>query len=138
MDGDDCISQSLIKNGWASMEEVQAMKEYPKKNLLYQKLNHFYNGDIHTSFDLSQRQIHGDRESLCGMASVYQAATDTILTAFQIKSMSYTDLRGEILKVVEKDPLVDRLIPDKDLLKQFHSCKCSNLFSMYKRYIFNI
>ena len=70
MEATDCIEQSLVNNFWASEEELLAMEEADISNLLIQKLNYYYDKEIHSIVDLSMREVTGDKGSLCGMAAM--------------------------------------------------------------------
>ena len=122
----DCIEQSLVNNFWASQEELLAMEEADISNLLIQKLNYYYDKEIHSIVDLSMREVIGDKGSLCGMAAVYQAGHQTILTISQLKQMSYDDVKikiGEVLGMTADD---SKKAKDVELLISFYDGKCDN------------
>ena len=51
-----------------------------KKNLLMEKLNQKLNSSVHNHIDLNLREISSEQGSLCGMAAIYQALGDTLLS----------------------------------------------------------
>ena len=120
----DCMDQALIQNGWSTQAEILNMKEGNKKMLLYSKISFHFASDYHTLSDLSMRAVSSKMGSLCGISALYQAAVDTVLTTFQIKSMTYDDVKTELLLLVNKDPILDKSISDEDLLKLYHSEVC--------------
>ena len=84
------------------------------------KLGFHYNGDIHTLFELSTRKISSSIGGLCGMAAVYQAAVDTILTSFQIKSLTFDELKLTLLSTMDR---TEKFSSDFELLENYYSCK---------------
>ena len=77
--------------------------------------------------DLSMRDITGDRGSLCGLAAVYQAGKDTVLSVSQLKKMSFDDIKYTLAEELGLDPTTVKGINDIDLLESFYSCKYSKL-----------
>ena len=75
------------------------------------------------------REISGDNGSLCGMAAMYQAASQTILTVSQIKQMSFNDVKGEIGLELLYDKATAKKQKDLDIIGEYYSCK-SNLRSI--------
>ena len=55
-----------------------------KKTLLMEKLNQKLNSSVHNHIDLNLREISSEQGSLCGMAAIYQALGDTLLTRSQV------------------------------------------------------
>ena len=55
-----------------------------KKTLLIEKLNQKLNSSVHNHIDLNLREISSEQGSLCGMAAIYQALGDTLLTRSQV------------------------------------------------------
>ena len=99
------------------------MEEADIKNLLIKKLNFYYDGEIHSIVDLSMREESGDKGSLCGMASLYQAAQQTILTLSQIKQMSYDDVKAKLGETLGLNSVNTKKENDVDLIKNFHDRK---------------
>ena len=89
------------------------------------KLGFHYNGDIHTLFELSTRKISSSIGGLCGMAAVYQAAVDTILTSFQIKSLTFDELKVTLLSTMDRS---EKFSSDFELLENYYSCKYSHKY----------
>ena len=119
----DCIEQSLVNNFWASQEELLAMEEADISNLLIQKLNYYYDKEIHSIVDLSMREVTGDKGSLCGMAAMYQAARQTILTISQIKQMSFDDVKAQVGEALGYDKTNSKKQKDVELIHEFHNCE---------------
>ena len=84
------------------------------------KLGFHYNGDIHNLFELSTRKISSSVGGLCGMAAVYQAAVDTVLTVFQIKSLTFDELKATLLSTMGR---TEKFPSDFELLENYYSCK---------------
>ena len=119
----DCLKKSLTNNLWATDEELSSKNEAEVKNLLIEKLNFYYDGEIHSIVDLSMRDVTGDKGSLCGMASLYQAAQQTVLTTSQIKQMSYDDVKAKLGESLGLDSVNVKKENDVDLIESFYSCK---------------
>ena len=56
-------------------------------------LNRWFDGEIHTLIDLSIRDVSAEKGSLCGMAAIYQALENTVLTKSELKKLTYNDGR---------------------------------------------
>ena len=54
------------------------------------------------------------------MAAVYQAAVDTILTSFQIKSLTFDELKATLLSTMDR---TEKFSSDFELLENYYSCK---------------
>ena len=88
--------------------------------MLIKKLSKYYDGKIHSNIDLGMREETSDKGSLCGMAAVYQAAQQTILTVSQLKQMSYDDVKiavGEVLGMTAED---SKKTKDVELLTSYY------------------
>ena len=97
------------------------------KNLLIKKLNKHLDGEVHSVVDLSMRDTTGDRGSLCGLAAVYQAGKDTILSISQLKKMSFDDVKSALAAELGLDPTTVKGTNDIELLESFYSCKCETV-----------
>ena len=127
----DCLKKSLTNNLWATDEELSDKNEAEIKNLLIEKLNFYYDGEIHSIVDLSMREVTGDKGSLCGMAAMYQAARQTVLTLSQINLMSFNDVKAEIGLELLYDPATAKKQKDLEILQEFHSCKFYIALQLY-------
>ena len=65
--------------------------------------------------------MSGNAGSLCGMAAVYQAAVDTILTVFEIKTLTFDEVRNHFIETMERAG--ERISSDEELLENYHTCK---------------
>ena len=119
----DCIELSLINNKWSTQAELAEMSETDIKNLLLDRLKFYYDGFIHSIVDLSMREVTGDKGSLCGMAALYQAAQQTVLTVSQIQQMSYDDVKARIGQTLGLDSVNVKKENDVDLIENFYTCK---------------
>ena len=106
------------------------------KDLLVKHLSWFYNGNIHTSIDLARREPTGDKGSLCGMAAVYKAALQTILSEFQLKLMTYDEVKVEIGKYIDMSPSLARKQVDFDFLTDFYQGDFNFLIITYESLFF--
>ena len=74
------------------------------------------------------REISGDKGSLCGMAAMYQAASQTILTVSQIKQMSFNDIKVEIGLELLYDKATAKKQKDLDIIGEYYSCKSNHSY----------
>ena len=75
---------------------------------------------LHPLEDLSGRKESGAKGSLCGLAALYRAGRDTILSQSELKLLSYDLLRD---KIGEEMGLSDiKALSDQELLEQFYEC----------------
>ena len=114
---------SLLNNKWLTQAELDLLSEADTKNIFLEKLRFYFDGDIHSIVDLSMRDVTGDKGSLCGMASLYQAAQQTVLTTSQIKQMSYDDVKAKLGESLGLDSVNVKKENDVDLIESFYSCK---------------
>ena len=113
---------ALLNNYWVTEEELGAMIDADKKNILMTNLNRWYDGEVHTLIDLSIRDISADKGSLCGMAGVYQALENTILTKSELKKMSYEQGRDKMTQEMIRDVKTDKKLTDVQILTEYHKC----------------
>ena len=119
----DCLTSSLLYNRWISQEDLESLAEADLKNALIEKLNKHLDSEAHSVVDLSMRDITGDRGSLCGLAALYQAGKDTILSVSQLKKMSFDEIKSTIAEELGLDPSTVKGTNDVELLESFYSCK---------------
>ena len=120
---DNCVDLSILNNGWASSGDLETLTNNEKKTLLMEKLSFYLNGKIHTELELSNREVSSKLGSLCGMSAIYQAAVDTFFTVFQLKNMTFEEIKQEFYIHMSLDPVADKFKTDQDLLETFHNCK---------------
>ena len=120
----DCLKDSLINNRWALEKDISESEPVKQKELLIEKLNQFYDGNIHSQMDLSMRDETGDKGSLCGMAAMYHAGVSTILSVSEIKQMSFDNVKEKIALVVGIESDMIKRQKDKVLLGQFSAQVC--------------
>ena len=99
------------------------MSETDIKNLLLEKLKFYYDGFIHSIVDLSMREVTGDKGSLCGMSSLYQAARQTILTVSQIQQMSFTAVKVLMGEEMFYDKTTTIKLSDYELTSFYYDCQ---------------
>ena len=124
VDDSDCMKLSLINNQWFSEEELVDLDNNEVKSKLVNRLNNFYDSSIHSNMDLKLRNEIGDKGSLCGLATIYQAAVQTVLTVSAIKQMGFDDVKRTIGAEMNIDPISTQKMKDKDLLELYHANTC--------------
>ena len=102
------------------MEDLASLNDVDKKTELIKKLNTYYNSDIHSELDLGLRSVTGDKGSLCGLAAMYQAASQTILTISEIKQMSFDDIKIKMGSILGMDESTAKSTKDVEFLTLFH------------------
>ena len=122
MEDDNCLNLALSLNQWAGDEELNEYEDADKKNELMNNLNKMLDPEIHTFIDLSMRDVSGGSGTLCGLAAMYQALLNTILTKSQLKKYSYDGMKAKIAEEMQKDPKSIRKTKYSDLLKDFFIC----------------
>ena len=126
----------MVNNNWKQEDELASLADGKIKDLLVKNLSWFYNGNIHTSIDLARREPTGDKGSLCGMAAVYKAALQTILSEFQLKLMTYDEVKVEIGKYIDMSPSLARKQVDFDFLTDFYQGDFNFLIITYDSLFF--
>ena len=116
---EDCIATALLSNEWVTSEDILQLDDSEKKTLLTEKLGTYYSSEIHTSLDLSMRPVTGDKGSLCGLAAVYQAALQTILTKSEMKQMSFDEVKAKLGEKIAMDATTTKATFDDDFLNLY-------------------
>ena len=57
------------------------------------------------------------------MAGMYQAATSTLLTTFQVAQMGFDEVKETLAAVMDITPLDSKKAKDVPFLDQFYNCK---------------
>ena len=70
------------------------------------------------SFD---REETSDKGSVCGMAAVYQAGLQTILTRSELNQLSYNDVKIRIGAILGMDESESKNAKDVTLLEDFYA-----------------
>ena len=75
------------------------------------------------------RPVTGDKGSLCGLAAVYQAALQTILTKSEMKQMSFDEVKAKLGEKIAMDATSTKATFDDDFLNlyMFGNTKCTSL-----------
>ena len=107
------------------------------KAALIENLNNHLDGSVHSVPELSYRypeqtkggatrytplccrEVSGKQGGLCGVAAIYQALEDTILTTSALARMDYDGMR-ELIQ--EELNLEKSTLADMELLDQYHKC----------------
>ena len=107
--------------------------------MLSEKLGTYYSSEIHTSLDLSMRPVTGDKGSLCGLAAVYQAALQTILTKSEMKQMSFDEVKAKLGEKIAMDATTTKATFDDEFLNLYlhgnitHiNTGCTDIFNQIK------
>ncbi len=69
------------------------------------------------------RPVRGLSGGLCGLASLYQALENTILTVSQLTQFTYADMRAAIAEEMGTNTSSTSTLTDSALLDQYYACK---------------
>ena len=116
----DCVEAALIANKWATSSHLAGLQKAEKVSLLVENLHYFLNAKLHPLEDLSGRKESGAKGSLCGLAALYRAGRDTLLSQSEIKLMSYDLLRERLGGEMGLEDT--KALSDQALLEQFYEC----------------
>ena len=119
----DCARQSLLLNSWADPASLPSLEDSELSNLLIKKLNFYLSSELHSVVDLSMRDLTGDKGSLCGLAALYRAGLETLLTVSHLKQLSYDTIRTRLTAEMNNPEVV--AMKDLDFLVEFNKCKFS-------------
>ena len=67
------------------------------------------------------RDVTGDKGSLCGVAGLYRAAGDTLLTVSSLKQLAYDDMRTILTQEMDTSSVVT--LTDSEFLTEFNKCE---------------
>ena len=88
-----------------------------------EKLNRNLNSSVHTQVDLSLREVSSEQGGLCGLAAIYQALDNTLLTKSQLRVMGYEELVEVMAEEMRMDMDDARKKSDAEMLMHFHDCE---------------
>ena len=60
---------------------------------------------------------------LCGMAAMFKAATDTVLTRFQVAQMSFDEVKDYMAKELDIESVDAKKMVDFEFLGLYYDCK---------------
>ena len=116
----DCLDAALMDNKWSSSSLLAGLQEAEKVSLLVENLHFFLSARLHPLDDLAGRKVSGSKGSLCGLAALYRAGRDTILTLSELKLMSYDLIRDRLGGEMGLNDT--KALSDQALLEQFYEC----------------
>lgn len=127
MKNDKCVELALVMNEWAVPEELKGVDAFEIRSILTVKLNQKLDRNEHTLPELSARDISGPTGGLCGMAFLYKALHDTVLTESQLISHSYESMKIVMLKEMNVDEKKATTETDFNILRMYYDFMCSKL-----------
>ena len=117
--------QSLVNNKWVTEEEAPDLDSVTVKESLIANLQLYYDGNVHSELDLRMRSEVGDKGSLCGLAAIYQAGVQTLLSVSEMKVMSAEDVKARLGQELGLDATEVKKMKDKEFLEQFYKKVCT-------------
>ena len=115
---------ALLENGWAQPEDLVGISDIDKQSLLSLALSEVLNSEEHSVQDLQSRDVSAASGGLCGMAAIYQALHETLLTKSQLQKMTHLTMKERIFMELKLDPKLSRKEADTTVLKWFHQLIC--------------
>ena len=120
---DTCLAEALLQNFWTTDDELAKLDSEGMKSLLIERLARELSPVVHTVVDLSLREVSTAQGGLCGLAALYQAMDNTVLTKSQLKITGYEDIRAIITQEMLSKDSATKDLSDADLLMHFYDCK---------------
>ena len=127
----NCLDVSLVENRWAKYEDIAEMADLDKRSLLAIALNQALDEEEHSLPELQSREITASSGGLCGMAAMYQALHDTLLTQSQLKKMNHIQMKEAILTELEKDLVLAKTELDLKVLQWYYERICNHHQAVY-------
>ena len=94
---------ALVENRWAKYEDIAGLADIDKQAILTIALNNALDPEEHSLQELQYREIFKSSGGLCGMAAMYQALHDTLLTKSQLRKMNQRQMKEAILEELSMD-----------------------------------
>ena len=69
------------------------------------------------------RPVSSGTGSLCGLASLYQALENTLLTKSELSLLTYSSMRGVLAKEMSSNATLTAGLTDTALLSKFYECE---------------
>ena len=139
VDTDNCVEDNLVMNEWLTADFMSLLEPSDAKLELVSQLYNLLNKTIHSIPDLSMRNIRSPTEGLCGIAALYKALYDTILTKSALKLIGYYDMRNKIAREIanmETGNITNLFhLGDSDLLQKYHNGQ--SILHYYLQYLFH-
>jgi hypothetical protein len=112
-----------MQNRWVTAAILTTMDADGKKGKVVEMLGLQLSTKKHTIMDLSGRAVALPQGGLCGLAALYQAMIDTVMTKSQLREAGYDDIREKITKEMLMSRSATKSWSDADLLMHYHDCK---------------
>ena len=125
----NCMDVALVENMWAKYEDIVDLADIDKQSLLSIALNKALDPDEHSLQELQTREIYKSSGGLCGMAAMYQALHDTLLTQSQLRKMSQRQMKEALLAELDMDLNLAKIEQDFTVLRWYHERICHHLSS---------
>ena len=125
MTAPNCLDIALTSNNWATYGDLDGLAESDRKNIITQALRDKLDGEEHTLVDLMFRDISSEYGSLCGMALMYKALYDTILTDSQLTAYTYDKMKFALAQEIKMPETEAKAAPDVHILKSFYDFICA-------------
>ncbi len=125
-------------NEWFTADFIESLDPSDAKTELIGQLYNVLNKTSHSIPDLSLRKVQSPNNGLCGLAALYKALYDTILTKAALKQMGYMDMRSKISEEIsnmENELYANLLLlGDTELLKRYFKKRKSKAIPRTNRY----
>ena len=118
------MDMALLENMWAKHEDILDLADIDKQSLLSIALNQALDPEEHSLQELQTREIFSASGGLCGMAAMYQALHDTLLTQSQLRKMNQRQMKEAILTELNMDLMLAKTEEDGTVLTWYHEKIC--------------
>lgn len=129
-------------NEWFTADFTEPLDPSDAKTELIGQLYKVLNKTSHSLPDLSLRKAQSPNNGLCGLAALYKALYDTILTKAALKQMGYIDMRTKISEEISKmENGLDAnllLLDDTELLKRYFKGICLHFLHIHYNLTYHI
>jgi hypothetical protein len=118
-----CVATALLLGGWATMEELALLSTTDMTLLLVAGLHTRLHPEVHSTQELTRREVAAPQGGLCGLAAIQHALGSTVATRSLLRTLHYDSMRVAMAKEIKINVTRDLpLYNDPKLLEEFHSC----------------
>ena len=121
----NCMELGLLMNEWAIGDDLKGLDQSDVKALLALKLSQKLDPQEHSLPELAVRDISAPTGGLCGLAFLYKALYDTILTESQLTKHSHVSMKKVILNELNMPASMAESETDIYILGLYHDFMCS-------------
>ena len=126
MKEENCLALALVMNEWATADDLKGLLKPDLRALLSLELSKKLE---HSLPDLAVRNSSAPRGGLCGIAFLYKALHNTVLTESQLLNHSYSSMKNAIVREMNMSEITAQSEDDFYILGLYHDYVCSGFGS---------